>query len=120
MRKRIETLKASHVALSFVVFTLSFVACRSHIVLVRFNFWYISLSDNFNRTRGAGTGAGCREKPQVTLLPQLYLITTSTVKNQSIMEEFVADEAIDEVESILYIAREISGMPHALPHDVPV
>jgi hypothetical protein len=32
------------------------------------------------------------------------------------MEEFVADE----VESILYIAREISGMPHALPHDVPV
>ena len=35
---------------------------------------------------------------------------------EAIMEEFVADE----VESILYIAREISGMPHALPHDVPV
>jgi hypothetical protein len=25
----------------------------------------------------------------------------------------------DEVESILYIAREISGMPHLLPHDAP-
>ena len=35
---------------------------------------------------------------------------------RSTMEEFVADE----VESILYIAREISGMPHALPHDTPV
>jgi hypothetical protein len=33
-----------------------------------------------------------------------------------IMEEFIADE----VESILYIAREISGMPHSLPHDEPV
>ena len=25
----------------------------------------------------------------------------------------------DEIESILYIAREISGMPHLLSHDVP-
>lgn len=32
------------------------------------------------------------------------------------MEEFIADE----VESILYIAREISGMPYALPYDAPM
>lgn len=31
------------------------------------------------------------------------------------MEDFIPDE----VESILYIAREISGMLHALPHDEP-
>ena len=36
----------------------------------------------------------------------------STCK-EAIMEDFIPDE----VESILYIAREISGMPHALPHD---
>src|SRR6266567_8586246 len=50
----------------------------------------------------------------------VLLLQTSTLPHfhceESIMEEFVADE----VESILYIAREISGMPHALPHDVPV
>lgn len=32
------------------------------------------------------------------------------------MEDFIADE----VESILYIAREISGMPYVLPHDLLV
>jgi hypothetical protein len=32
------------------------------------------------------------------------------------MEEVIADE----VESILYIAREVSGMPYSLPYDPPV
>ena len=34
---------------------------------------------------------------------------------QPVMEDFIADE----VESILYIAREISGMPYSFPHVVP-
>ena len=44
------------------------------------------------------------------------LYFTSFPLRRIIMEEFIADE----VESILYIAREISGMPHSLPHDAPV
>lgn len=51
---------------------------------------------------------------------RVKVLWTSTLPHfhceESIMEEFVADE----VESILYIAREISGMPHALPYDAPV
>jgi len=31
------------------------------------------------------------------------------------MDDFIADE----VESILYIAREVSGRPYSLPHVVP-
>jgi hypothetical protein len=37
-------------------------------------------------------------------------------REAAIMEEFIADE----VESILYIAREVSGMPYALPYDAPM
>ena len=36
--------------------------------------------------------------------------------DKTIMEDFIADE----VESILYIAREISGMPYSPTHDAPM
>jgi hypothetical protein len=47
---------------------------------------------------------------RVSVRPSLYFHC------EAIMEDFIADE----VESILHIAREISGMLYALPHDAPV